>query len=160
MGKGVDAECGLLDEEDAEDATVDEAPKPVTPTDTTDEHGENKAHEENNLEVVAMLPDNDWIFVQVGNVCAADTLGILLHQHPSEVGIEETLADRVRVFVGIGVSMVSTMVTSPPSDGAFDGATTNSCQKDAERKGCGVGSMCPQSMIAFIELLAAGVAGR
>ena len=49
MSKGVDAEGGLLDKEDAEDATVDEAPKPIAPTKSTDEHRENKTHEEYHL---------------------------------------------------------------------------------------------------------------
>lgn len=34
-----------------------------------------------------MLPDNNWIFVQVTDVCASDPLGVLLHDHPAELSL-------------------------------------------------------------------------
>ena len=53
VGKGVDTEGGLLDEEDAEDTSVDEASEPVTPAETCNKSREDETHEENNLEVVS-----------------------------------------------------------------------------------------------------------
>ena len=44
--------------------------------------------------------------------------------------------------------MVSTVVAGPPSDGTLDGTTTNSGEEDLERKGGGVGSVCPQTMVS------------
>lgn len=138
VGEGVDAEGGLLDEEDAEDTSVDEAAEPVTPAETRDEAREDEAHEEDALEVVAVLPDHDGVVVQVGDVGTADTLGVLLHDHPSEVGVEQALSDGVGVLVGIGVAVVGTMVARPPARGALDGTRTDGGQEDSQRKRCGV----------------------
>jgi hypothetical protein len=80
------------------------------------------------------LPDNDGVLVEISDVCASDAFGVLLHDHPSEVGIEETLADRVRVLVGVGITVVSTVVSSPPSDGTFNGTTTERSKNDSQRK--------------------------
>ena len=52
--------------------------------------------------------------------------------------IQETFAHGVWVFVGIGVSVVSAVVTSPPSNGTLDRTTSNSCEEDAKRNGGGV----------------------
>lgn len=106
MGKGVDAEGGLLDEADAEDAGVDEAAEEVVEHEAAEEGGEDEAHEDDALEVVAVLPDNDAVLVEVGDVSAANSLGVLLHDHPADVGVQETLADRVGVLFGVGVSVV------------------------------------------------------
>jgi hypothetical protein len=65
VGERIDAEGGLLDEEDAEDTGVDEAAEPVIPAKTTNEHGEDETHEEDDLEVVTVLPNDDGVFVQI-----------------------------------------------------------------------------------------------
>jgi hypothetical protein len=87
---------------------------------------------------VTVLPDNDGVFVQVGDVGTANTLGVLLHDHPAEVGVPETLADGVGVLLGVGVTVVSTVAASPPADGALNGTTTNKGEPDAQRQSCGV----------------------
>lgn len=116
MRKGVDTEGGLLDEEDAENTSVDEAAEPVTPAETGNDGGEDETHEDDGLQVVAVLPDHHGVVVEVRDVGSADTLGVLLHEHPTEVRVEETLADGIGVLVGVGVSVVSTVVSRPPSD--------------------------------------------
>jgi hypothetical protein len=148
VSKGVDAEGGLLDEEDAENAGVDKASEPVTPAETCDKSREDKTHEEDDLEVVLVLPDNNGVVVEVRDVGAANALGVLLHEHPAEVRVEKTLADAVGVLVGVGVAVVSAVVAGPPSDGALDGAAADSSQEDLERNGGGVGSVSPQAMVA------------
>lgn len=148
VGEGVDAERCLLDEEDTEDACVDESTEPVVPPKTCNERGEDEAHEEDNLEVVAMLPDNDRIFIQVADIGPPNSLGVLLHDHPTKVGVEETLANRVGILVGIGVSVMGTMISSPPSYGSFNRSTTNGSEKDPQRNCGGIGSMGPEAMIS------------
>lgn len=106
MGQGVDAEGGLLDEADAQNAGVDETTQPVVEHEATEDGGEDEAHEDDALEVVAVLPDNDAVLVEVANVAAADALGVLLEQHPAHVRVQETLADGVGVLVGVCVSVV------------------------------------------------------
>jgi hypothetical protein len=148
VGKGVDTEGGLLDEEDAEDTSVDEASEPVTPAETGNESGENETHEENDLEVVLVLPDNNGVVVEVRDVGTANSLGVLLHEHPTEVRVEKTLPDAVGVLVGVGVAVVSAMVAGPPSDGTLNGTATNSSEEDLEREAGRVGCVCPQTVVA------------
>lgn len=126
MSEGVDAEGSLLDEEDPQDATIDKAAHPVTPKEPADKHWEDEAHEEDNLEVVLVLPDNNRILVQIGDVGTTNSLWVLLHEHPPEVRVQQSLADGIWVLLGVGVAMVSTVVSRPPSDGAFNGTTTDS----------------------------------
>merc|ERR1712227_600766 len=89
VGKGVDTEGGLLDKEDTEDTGVDEPTEVVTPADTGNEGREDEAHEENDLEVVLVLPDNDRVVVEIRDVGTTNSLGVLLHEHPAEVRVEE-----------------------------------------------------------------------
>lgn len=148
VGERVDAESGLLDEEDAEDAGVDEAAHPVTPAETCNQGREDQTHEKDHLEVVPVLPHHDRVIVQVGNVGAANSLRVLLHDHPAKVGVQQALADAVRVLVGVGVAMVGAMVTSPPSDGTFDGTAANCGQEDLQWQSRRVGSVSPQTVVA------------
>merc|ERR1711881_103794 len=98
----------------AEDPGVDEAAHPVTPAETADQAWEDQAHEEDDLEVVLVLPDDNGIVVQVRDVGTANSLRVLLHDHPPEVRVEQTLPDAVWVLVGVGVAVVRTVVASPP----------------------------------------------
>lgn len=147
VGKRVDAEGCLLDEEDAEDTSVDEATHPVAPAEASDDGGENQAHEENDLEVVLVLPDNDGVLVEIRDVGAADTLGVLLHDHPADVAVQQSLADAVGVLGGIGIAVVGAVVTAPPADGALDSTTSNGCEEDAQRKPGRVRLVCPKTMV-------------
>ena len=88
MGERVDAEGCLLYEEDAKDASVNKATEPVAPAKTSDKRGKYQTHDQNNFNVVAMLPANNSILVQVGDISPSNTLGILFHDHPTEVRVE------------------------------------------------------------------------
>lgn len=148
VSQRVDAEGGLLNEEDTEDTAVDETSLPVTPTETSDDSREDQTHEEDDLEVVTVLPDDNGIIVEIRNIGASNSLWVLLHEHPAEVGVEQTLADRVWVLVGVGVSVVCTVVTSPPSDGSLNSTSSDRSQENLERQSCRVGSVCPQTVVA------------
>ena len=65
VSKRVDAEGGLLDNEDAKDTSVDESSLPVSPSKTADKHREDHSHEDDGLDVVAVLPNDNWVIVQV-----------------------------------------------------------------------------------------------
>ena len=80
-----------------------------------------------------MLPDNDGVLIEIRDVSAANTLGILFHKHPPEVRVQETLADGVWVLLGIRVSVVGSVVSGPPSYRTFDGTSTSGGKEDAER---------------------------
>jgi hypothetical protein len=79
MGKGIDAESCLLDEEDAEDASVNESTPEITPEECRDNSWEDEAHAEGDEDVVLVLPDDNWVLVQIGDVGASNSLGVLLH---------------------------------------------------------------------------------
>lgn len=148
VGQGVNAEGGLLDEEDTQNTGVDETTEPVTPAETSDQHGDEKTHGEDDLKVVAVLPHNDGVLVKIRDIGTADALGVLLHDHPAQVGVEQTLADGIGVLVGIGVTVVSTMVASPPADGALNGTATNSCQPDPQGECSGIRGVSPETVIS------------
>lgn len=133
VGKRVDAEGGLLDEEDAEDTGVDEATHPVTPAETSDSGWEDETHGDDSLDVVLVLPDNDGVLVEIGDVGAADALGVLLHDHPAEMAVEQAFADAVGVLVGVGVAVVSAVVTAPPADRALDSTSTDGGEPNPQR---------------------------
>ena len=59
------------------------------------------------------------------------------------MSIHQTLSDRVGVLLGIGVSMVSTVISRPPPDGALNGAATESSKDVLKRSRGGVGAMSP-----------------
>ena len=148
VGKRVDAEGGLLDEEDAEDTGVDEATHPVTPEETSDSRREDETHEDDGLDVVLVLPDDDRVLVQVGDVGAADALGVLLHDHPAEMAVEEALADRVWVLLSIGVAVVSAVVTAPPANRALDSTGANGGEPDSQSEASIVRLVCPKTMVS------------
>jgi len=72
-----------------------------------------------------VLPNNNGILVQISDVGAADTLRILLHDHPAEMAVEKSLANAVWVLAGIGVAVMGAVVAAPPADGTLDGTTTD-----------------------------------
>ena len=87
VGDGVDAEGRLLDEEGSEDAGVDETALPVTP-EATDAAGEDVGHEHGNLHIMVVLPDDNGVVGQVGDVGRTPKLRIWLEDQPSDVGVE------------------------------------------------------------------------
>lgn len=143
MSQRVDAEGSLLNKENSKDSSIDESAPPVTPAEAADEHWEDHTHEDENLEVVLVLPDDDWVFVEIGNIGSTNSLWVLLHQHPSEMRVHQAFADRIWIFLGVGVSVMSTMITSPPSDRALDSTTANPSEEDSKRQSGRVRGMCP-----------------
>lgn len=109
VGQTVDTECCLLDEEDAEDTSIDITTPPVTPTETGNQGREHYAHEDDGLDEVEVLPDDDGILVEVGDIGSADSLGVLLHHHPTDVAVHQALPHRVGVLDGVGVAVVGTV---------------------------------------------------
>ena len=110
VGEAVYAKCGLLHEENAKDASIDEATEPVIPAKACHNRGQNESHENNNFQVMAMLPNDNRVFVQISNVRTTDPLRVLFHNHPSKMAIQQTLANRVGVLVGVGVSMMGPVI--------------------------------------------------
>ena len=149
MSQGVDAKGSLLDEEDAQNATIDKAAEPIAPSKATYERRKDETHEEHDFQVVSVLPDNDGVFIEIRDIGAANAFGVLFHEHPAKVRVQQALADRVWVLVGVGIAVVSTVVTSPPADRAFDGTAANRSEEDAKRQGGRIRGMGPKAVIAY-----------
>ena len=94
-----------------------------------------------------MLPDNDGVLVEIGDVGAAGALGVLLEDHPSEMGVEEALVDGVGVLLGVGVAVVGAVLPGPPSNGSLYGTSTDGGEVDLERGGGLVGSVSPETVV-------------
>lgn len=148
VGKGVDAESSLLDEADTEDASVDITAHPVAPAEAADKSREDDRHEDNALDEVAVLPNDDGVLVEIGDIGSALALGVLLHDHPADMRVEETLANGVRVLVGVGVTVVSAMAVRPPTDRALYGTRATGSEKDLQRKSRLVGCVSPETMVS------------
>lgn len=78
VGKGIDTESGLLDEEESQDTCIDQTAFPITPTQSSDYHWEKHSENKNEFTIVVVLPHDDGVLVQVGNICPATILGVLL----------------------------------------------------------------------------------
>lgn len=130
MGERVDTEGSLLNEADAKDAAIDEAAHIIAPQKSTEDGGEDQSHDDDTLEIVAVLPDDNGVLIEIGNVGTARALGVLLENHPAKMRVEKTLANGVGILLGVGIAMVGTMLPGPPADRTFDGASTDSSEID------------------------------
>jgi hypothetical protein len=147
VGKRVDTEGSLLDETNTEDTGIDETTPPVTPAKTSNKSRESESHEENTLDVVLVLPDDNGVLVEIGDVSSALAFRVLLEDHPTHVRVHETLANRVGILLGIGISVVNTVTIGPPSDGALDGAGADGSEVNLKRSGTLVGGVRPHSVV-------------
>jgi hypothetical protein len=136
MGKGVDAECGMVDKDESADTGVKESPSPVTPTKTSNDSGEEEAHGEDNDSVILVLHADEGIRIEIRDIGTANTFGVLFEDHPTEMSVHQAFSDRVWIFLCVGVTMMSAMVSRPPSNGAFDCAATKSSQDVFQRSRC------------------------
>ena len=132
MGKRIHAKSGLLDEEDTENTGVNAATLPVSPSNAGNKSWEYQPHKEDNLQVIPVLPDHNRVFVEVADVGSADSLGILLHDHPANVTIQEPFANAVGVLLGVCVSVMSSVVAAPPADRSLNGTATHGSEEKFE----------------------------
>lgn len=117
----------VMDEDESCSSSVEVTSSPVTPKEAWNGSWDDESHQEEEPDVVGMLPTNDWVVVKVSDIC--DTrFATGLEDHPTDVGPEETVMGPVWVQVGIGVTMVGTMAAGPPFDGTLYSSST--CQAE------------------------------
>lgn len=133
MGKRVDTEGGLLDEQKSENASIHQTTLPITPTQASDDHWEYHTEEQNDLSVVSVLPDNDRVFVQVRDLRSAFVLRVLIQDHPHEVCIPSPLHHTIWVLGCVGPSVMRSVLAAPPSDRSLHGTTTGTSQEYSQR---------------------------
>lgn len=95
-----------------------------------------------------MVEHTDSVLVQVRDVRTSHLLGVRLKEHPAEVRVQKTLADRVGILVGVGVAVVSTVAAGPPADGALNSTSTDGGEIEAEGKGGLVAAVSPKTVVA------------
>ena len=113
-----------MDKQQTCSASKEETSSPVAPEDSCNCCWNDKAHEYDQLEIPSVLPLNSRISGQVRDI--SDTrFSARLNQHPADVRPKEALVCVIRIKFGIGVAMVSTMSSRPPTDGSFDSTGTS-----------------------------------
>lgn len=142
MGQRVDTKRGLLDKAAAQNAGINQPTLPVAPYAAHDGR-EDPGHGHDGKDVVPVLPHDERVLVEVGDVGAADALGVLVQHHPAHVRVREALLDRVGVLVRVRVSVVGAVAAGPPPDRALDGAGAACGEVEFEDRGCLVGGMRP-----------------
>lgn len=148
VGQGVDAESGLLDEEDTQNASIDVAAKPVTPADASNQSREDKGHKDDTLYEVPVLPDNDGVLVEIGDIGTTSTLRVLLDDHPANVAVQKTLPHGVGIFFGVGVSVVGAVTLRPPAGRTLHGTSANGGKVNAKGERALVAAMGPETMVS------------
>lgn len=143
-GKGYGEKWGthMVDEAQTSRASVEKTSYPVTPAETSDSGRNQQTNAKDEVDVPAVLPLDDLILAQVTNIRHAGLVAGL-EDHPANVRVPEALVGVVRVEVGVGVPMVSTVTAGPPLDGALDCARSCHCQEVLEGLGRVIRPMRP-----------------
>jgi hypothetical protein len=64
------------------------------------------------------------------------------------VRVQETLANGVGVLFGVGVTVVRTVIPSPPADGTLNSTAADGSEPDTERERGGIRAVSPETMVA------------
>jgi hypothetical protein len=141
--KRVDTECGVVNKDESANSGVEESTSPIPPKQTSNGSRDKETHDEDDKSVVLVLRADERVRVEIGNVCAANTFGILLENHPAEMSVHQSFANRVGILLGIGISMMGTVIPRPPSDRAFNGTTSNRGKNVLKWSRSGIRTMSP-----------------
>jgi hypothetical protein len=134
-------------ETQSENSSIDIPSLCVTPKQPRDNGRHHKCHDRNQQKVISVLPFNDFILGQIANISDAG-LAPWLNHHPSYMRPQEAFVGIVRIEIGVGVAMVSTVSTRPPLDRPFDGTCTCDSEKILERLRGVIGPVGPEAMVA------------
>lgn len=93
-----------------------------------------------------MLPADDLVLAEIGDIRDAG-LAAGLDNHPAHMGPEETVVGAVRVEVGVGITVVRTVTTSPPLDRALDGTCTGDGEGVFEGFGRVIRAVGPETVV-------------
>ena len=137
----------MVDKAKTSCAGVEESTGPITPTQSSDGHRDEQTESDDEVDVPSVLPPYNGVLAQVANIGNANLVS-WLENHPTHMCPKETTVCVVRVELGVGVAVVSTVSTRPPLDGAFDGTCSGHGQEVLKRKGRVVGAVSPKTVVA------------
>lgn len=140
-------ESCVVDKDETEDTSIEVATTPIAPAKSSDQHWEDESHENCDFTEVLVLPHDNRVGIEICNICSADLLRVLFQYHPTKMGVPKAFSYRVWVFLRVGVSVMSTVISGPPSDRALHGSTTKSRQDESEYRRSCVGSVSPISVV-------------
>lgn len=83
--QAVDGERALLNRHDTEDTSVDESSFPISPAEPRDQGRHDPGEEYRNRGIVLVLPNNEGVVGEVGDVGAAVFLVVLVKKQPAHV---------------------------------------------------------------------------
>lgn len=137
----------MMDENKTHGTGVEVPATIISPKETGDDGGQNEGNEEEELEVPLVLEPHNFVLGEVTDI--SDTgLAAGLHDHPPNVRPDEAMVGSIRIKVGIGITVMSTVTPRPPLDGALNGASASHSKRILERLGSVVRAMCPETMVS------------
>lgn len=104
-----------MNKDQSNDTRVNKSTEGISPSEVGDCSWQQETHDEDQREVVLVLPLYDRVVSQITNI-GNTRLATGLDEHPTEVSVPETFVSIVRIKVGVGVTMVSTVTSGPPLD--------------------------------------------
>lgn len=117
-----------MDEAQPENTRIYVSTSGIVPEEPRNNGGNDEADNEDHGKVVPVLPPNNRVLAQVADV--GDTgLAAGFHQHPANVGVEETFVGVVGIQFGVGVTMMSAVTTRPPFNGTFNSARASNSKE-------------------------------
>lgn len=137
----------MVNKDQTTSASIHETALEVAPSKARDKSRRNERHDQEHLHIPAVLELNDGITRQIAHISNTRFPAGLEH-HPADMRPEQAVLRSVRIQVGICVTMMGTMATRPPFDGALDGA--RACEGESVFKGLGsvIGTMGPETMVS------------
>lgn len=114
---------------------------PVTPKQARDHSGDAETENQEEGKIPAVLPPHDFVLAQIADV-SNTRFTSRLDEHPTDVGVPESLVGIVWIQVSVGVPVVCAVAPGPPLDRALNSASASHCQSILERLR---GVVCPVS---------------
>lgn len=147
MSQRVDAESGLKDENGTQDGSIEESTAPVSPAKSSDSDGQNNSERDGESMEVLVLPLEQGVRLEIGAIGFSNGGLVLLDEQPSHVSPEESTLRIVGILIGIDITMMSTVIASPPEAGALEGRSTAKQNKETSGPVSAEGTMGEHAMI-------------
>ena len=149
MGCRVDEEGGVMNNDDSEQSTPDETthePGKATEEEPSCHTWEDHADEESYQEDVSVLESKNWICLKV--VDLFHSLFFLSNHHPSDMGPEKALEDRIRIVIGICDEVVTSVIAAPLDGRVLESSSTEEGVEQSQRPSGFVGAVGEQTVVA------------